>query len=140
MFWKEIAIVLAIFVLVGGIYYQGYQHGGRACEEKWFEIEQERIAAINKRVDEIKTTSEDIAKIQEAHTVKIAENIDKIIEDLKNNKSGTTLPIPIKGGTVVNHNVYTTIKECKPSDAYIATWNKISKEANAKAKDVLGIK
>jgi predicted negative regulator of RcsB-dependent stress response len=118
-FWKEIAVVIAVAVLVGGIYYQGYEHGQRSCQEDWNKEKAEQIDAINKRVDEIKTTSDTIAINQEVNNKKVGESLDAVIARLK------VKPAP--GSTT---NVFTTVKDCKPSDTYVETWNEISKKAN----------
>jgi len=118
-FWKEIAVVLAIIVLVGGIYYQGYEHGQQSCKADWDKEKAEQIEAINKRVDEIKTTSDTIAENQEINSKKVNESLDAVIARLRAK--------PAPGSTT---NVFTTVKDCKPSDTYVETWNEISKKAN----------
>ena len=119
--WKQIAIVLAVIVLVGGIYYRGYEHGQNSCREDWNKEKAAQIEAINKRVDEIKTTSDTIATNQEVNNKKVNDSIDVIISKLKIK--------PAPGSTT---NVFTTVKDCKPSDTYVETWNEISKKANSK--------
>jgi hypothetical protein len=118
-FWKPILIIISLIAVFGSVYYSGYKAGGNACQEAWAEKEKERVEAINERVEEIKTTSIDIAKKQELNNEKRAKDLNKIIADLKN-RSG-----------VVN-NTYTTVANCKPSDAYVETWNEISKKSNSK--------
>lgn len=116
-YWKEIAIILAAVALVGGIYYQGYKNGNENCREEWAKEKAQQIEAINKRIDEIKDTSDTIANTQEVNNKKVNDNINIIISKLKNGKSST---------------VYTTIKDCKPNDAYVEAWNEISRKANSK--------
>ena len=119
--WKQLAVIAGVIILVGGIYYQGYQHGGQSCREEWDKEKVAQIEAINKRVDEIKTTSDTIAANQEVNSKKVNDSIDVIISKLKIK--------PALGSTT---NVFTTVKDCKPSDTYVETWNEISKKANSK--------
>jgi hypothetical protein len=118
-YWKVIASILAVLVVVGTIYYQGYQHGQQACQEDWNKEKAAQIQAINKRVEEIKTTSDTIAAKQEVNSKKVNESLDAVIAKLR-----------VKSAPGSTTNVFTTVKDCKPSDTYVETWNEISKKAN----------
>jgi outer membrane murein-binding lipoprotein Lpp len=120
--WKPLIVIIAFIAIVGTIYYQGYKSGGADCREDWARAEKERVEAINKKIDEIKTNSQEIAAKQAEADKKVIASIDLIIKKLKAN-------IAKIGPSVVT---YTTVENCKPNNNYVETWNEISKQANTK--------
>lgn len=122
--WKEILFALVLVAVVAFIYNKGYNNGERDCKEAWQKQEVARVEALNKKIEELKTKSEELAVTQNDSTVKVSKNLNKIISDIKVQSTKPT-------NTTQVVNQYTTVTDCKPSESFVETWNEIARQANA---------